>query len=72
MEGSGHYAATLYPAPRGNVVFNASTCWWGDGLSAPPGYVRPSAFGLMPLGPDPQVQRITTNLLRRMIAKAAV
>lgn len=27
----GHYTATIYPGPRGNFVFNASTCWWGSG-----------------------------------------
>ncbi len=24
----GHYTATIYPGPKGNFVFNASTCWW--------------------------------------------
>ena len=28
-------------APKGNWVFNAATIWWSDGLSAPPGYLRP-------------------------------
>ncbi|WP_422924014.1 N,N-dimethylformamidase beta subunit family domain-containing protein [Singulisphaera sp. PoT] len=60
------YTATLYPGPKDNVVFNASTIWWADGLSAPPGYVTPSAHGATPKGPDPRVQRITANLLRRM------
>lgn len=61
--GSGTYTSTLYPGPKGNLVFNASTCWWGDGLSEPPGYVRPAAHGASPLGPDRRVQVITTNLL---------
>src|ERR687887_125498 len=26
--GPGEYVATVYPGPKGNVVFNASTCWW--------------------------------------------
>ncbi|MFN0054052.1 MAG: N,N-dimethylformamidase beta subunit family domain-containing protein [Planctomycetales bacterium] len=60
------YTATLYPGPRDNVVFNASTIWWADGLSAPPGYKTPSAHGATPRGPDPRVQRITANLLARM------
>jgi hypothetical protein len=30
----GIYTATVYPGPKGNFVFNASTCWWADGLSA--------------------------------------
>ena len=60
----GEYAATVYPGPRGNVVFNASTCWWADGLSEPPGYVRPSVYAT-PKGPDPRARQITANLLDR-------
>ena len=63
--GKGVFTATMYPGPVGNFVFNASTCWWGDGLSEPPGYVRPGAV-LSPRGPDPRVQKITANLLERM------
>ena len=61
----GAYTATVYPGPRGNFVFNASTCWWADGLSAPPGYVRPSVY-TTPKGPDRRVQQITRNVLERM------
>lgn len=61
----GTFTATVYPGPKGNVVFNASTIWWGDGLSAPPGYMRPSVY-TTPQGPDPRVQKITANLLARM------
>jgi hypothetical protein len=61
----GVYTATIYPGPKGNFVFNASTCWWGDGLSEPPGYLRPAAY-TNPQGPDSRVQRITANLLERM------
>jgi hypothetical protein len=61
------YVATIYPGPRGDVVFNAATIWWSDGLSAPPGYLRPSAHGGTPPGPDARVQRITTNLFRRFL-----
>jgi hypothetical protein len=61
----GTYAATLYPGPKGNVVFNAATIWWSDGLSAPPGYLRPAAHGARPKGPDRRVQKITANLLNR-------
>ena len=60
----GQYTATLYPGQRGNFVFNASTCWWADGLAAPPGYVRPSVY-THPMGPDARAQRITHNLLER-------
>ncbi len=62
------YTAVVVPGPKGNVIFNAATIWWSDGLSAPPGYVRPSAHGNRPPGPDPRVQRMTTNLLKRFLA----
>jgi hypothetical protein len=61
----GVFTATIYPGPKGNFVFNAATCWWADGLSAPPGYVRPSVY-TSPRGPDPRAQRITRNILERM------
>jgi hypothetical protein len=61
----GTYTATIYPGPKENLVFNAATIWWSDGLSAPPGYLTPSAHGAKPKGPDPRVQRITANLLNR-------
>jgi hypothetical protein len=61
----GTYTATIYPGPRNNFVFNAATIWWADGLSAPPGYQHPSAYGARPNGPDTRVQRITANLLNR-------
>ena len=54
----GPYTATIYPGPKGNFVFNAATIWWADGLSQPPGYVRPAVY-TRPQGPDPRVQRIT-------------
>jgi hypothetical protein len=62
--GEGKYTATLYPGPKGNLVFNAATIWWADGLSEPPGYVRPAVY-TTPKGPDVRVQRITRNLLER-------
>lgn len=61
----GIYTATIYPGPKGNFVFNASTCWWADGLSEPPGYLRPSVY-TTPMGPDARVQRITQNILEAM------
>jgi len=61
----GFYTATVYPGPKGNFVFNASTCWWADGISQPPGYVRPAAY-VPPHGPDRRVQRITANVFDRM------
>jgi hypothetical protein len=62
------YAATIYPGPKNNWVFNAATIWWADGLIEPPGYLRPSAHGGTPPGPDARVERITTNLFRRFLA----
>ena len=62
----GFFTATTYPGPRGNFVFNASTCWWADGLAEPPGYLRPSVY-TSPLGPDRRVQQITSNVLDRML-----
>jgi hypothetical protein len=64
----GTYTATVYPGPKGNFVFNAATIWWGDGLSEPPGYVRPKVY-TEPRGPHPAVQQITRNLLERMRAR---
>jgi hypothetical protein len=61
----GEYAATCYEAAQGNVVFNAATCWWSDGLSAPPGYVRSPQL-VARSGPDHRVQRITINVLERL------
>jgi hypothetical protein len=61
----GTYTATIYEGLKRNFVFNASTCWWADGISQPPGYVRPSVY-TSPQGPDRRVQQMTTNLLDRM------
>ena len=58
----------------GNVVVSGSysratigmpTIWWGDGLSEPPGYLRPKVY-TEPKGPNQRLQQITTNLLERM------
>ena len=62
----GRYTATIYDGPKGNIVFNAATCWWADGLSEPPGYVRPHVY-VAPQGPDRRVQQITRNVLQRML-----
>ncbi len=63
----GTHTGTIYPGPKNNIVFNAGTCWWADALSAPPGYVRPKVY-TEPKGPDARAQRITENVLRRMLA----
>ena len=65
----GVYTATIYPGPKENFVFNAATIWWADGLSVPPGYQHPTAYGAKPKGPDARVQRITANLLNRFRGK---
>lgn len=66
-EKSAHWTATIYPGPKKNIVFNASTIFWSQGLSAPPGHMPPwSHFG-RPHGPDARVQRITRNLFERFI-----
>ena len=63
----GPCAATVYGAPGGNVVFNAATICWADGLSEPPGYQRP--HGYVPRnGPDARVQAITRNVLDRFVS----
>lgn len=62
----GQYTATVFPGPQNNLVFNAATCWWADGLSEPPGYVRPAVY-IKPQGPDRRIQQITKNVLDRMI-----
>lgn len=64
----GHYTATLYDGPKDNVVFNAATIWWANGLSSPPGHVNPSRHGVTQQGPDERVQQITHNLFQRIIA----
>jgi hypothetical protein len=63
-----HWTATLYPGPRDNWVFNASTIWWAQGLSSPPGHLLPYSHYGRPHGPDPRVERITRNLLDRFVA----
>jgi hypothetical protein len=62
-----HYTATIYAGPKGNLVFNASTIFWSQGLSAPPGHMPPISHHGRPHGPDPRVQRITRNLLERFL-----
>jgi hypothetical protein len=64
----GQYSATFYDGPKNNVVFNAATIWWANGLSNPPGHVNPSRHGVVQQGPDKRVQRITHNLFQRMIS----
>ncbi|MSR52753.1 MAG: hypothetical protein EXS09_05620 [Gemmataceae bacterium] len=61
-----HYTATIYPGPKNNFVFNASTIFWAQGLSSPPGHMPPISHHGRPQGPDERVQRITRNVFERM------
>lgn len=63
------WTATIYPGPKGNFVFNASTIFWSQGLSHPPGHTLPWSHWSRPHGPDERVQQITHNLLRKAIGK---
>lgn len=60
--------AVVYPCAKGNWVFNAATIWWAEGLSCPPGHI-PARVGDVggTFGVHPMVQRITANVLNRMI-----
>ena len=62
----GTYTTTLYTAPKGNLVFNAGTCWWNVVLSAPTWISEPAAQGL-PARQSERIQRIPQNILDRMI-----
>ena len=63
----GKYAATVFEGPRQNIVFNASTIFWGQGLSSPPGHMIPWSHYSRPHGPDERVQKITANALKRAL-----
>ncbi len=64
-EAESHWEATIYPGPKGNTVFNASTIFWAMGLSAPPGFILPFVHNGRPHGVDARVQRITKNLFEK-------
>jgi len=68
----GRYAATIFPGPAGNLVFNAATIFWSQGLSSPPGHLLPWSHWSRPHGPDQRVQRITRNVLRRALGSPGV
>ncbi|MBI5769164.1 MAG: twin-arginine translocation signal domain-containing protein [Verrucomicrobia bacterium] len=59
------WAATVYPGPKNNWVFNAATIFWSQALSSPPGHMLPWSHWNRPHGPDDRVQRIMTNFLER-------
>ncbi len=62
------WAATFYPGPKNNFVFNAATIYWAQGLGRPPGHMIPWSHWSKPHGPDKRVQQITANLLKRALA----
>ncbi len=59
------YAATVYPGPKNNWVFNAATIFWSMGLAQPPGLVPPYCHLGRPHGVDERVQKITANFLQK-------
>ncbi len=61
------HAATIYDGPKNNVVFNAGTIWWAQGLSSPPGHVLPAHAHAKPQGPDKRVQRMMKNVFDQFI-----
>jgi hypothetical protein len=65
VEQKPEFAAVAYDGPKGNVIFNAGTCWWSMVLSSPPGFANPPGKDFT--RDDPRVQKITKNLLARMI-----
>ena len=59
-----NYATTFITRAKGNLVFNAGTCWWNMVLSSPPGFMTRRASTSRN---DARIQRITKNILDRMI-----
>jgi hypothetical protein len=66
-DADGWHSAVVYPGPKGNWVFNAGTIWWPEGLSCPPGHVPAGSQIARTTGPDERVQKMTANLLHRML-----
>jgi hypothetical protein len=65
----GRYAATIFPGPRENFVFNAGTIFWSQGLATPPGHMLPWSHWSRPHGPDPRVQRMMRNLIEAVTSQ---
>lgn len=63
----GAYSSVIFPGPKGNVVFNASTIFWSQGLASPPGHWVPYSHFSRPHGPDERVITMTRNLLARAL-----
>lgn len=61
------WQAVIFDGPRDNFIFNASTIWWAQGLSKPPGHMPVWSHYSRPHGTDARVQRIMANLLKRAL-----
>jgi hypothetical protein len=61
------WQSVIFDGPKNNFIFNASTIWWAQGLSKPPGHMPVWSHYSRPHGTDARVQRITANLLKRAI-----
>jgi putative membrane-bound dehydrogenase-like protein len=68
-DADGWHSSVIYPGPKGNWVFNAGTIWWPEGLASPPGHAPAGSQIARSSGPDERVQRITKNLLQRMLRR---
>jgi len=67
-ENPSKWQSVIYDGPAKNFIFNASTIFWAQGLSHPPGHTLPWSHYSRPHGPDARVQQITRNLLNRAIS----
>lgn len=66
----GQWSATIFEGPKGNIIFNASTIFWTQGLSTPPGHILPWSHFSRPHGVDERVQKITKNALDHALRKS--
>lgn len=64
----GQWQSTIFPGPKNNFVFNASTIFWSQGLAKPPGHMLPTAHFTRPHGPDSRVQHMTQNLILQALS----
>ena len=71
-DADGIHSAVIYPGPEGTWVFNAGTIWWPEGLSCPLGHAPAGSQIARTSRPDERVQRITANLLNRMLRDSQV
>lgn len=65
------WQSVIFDGPKNNFIFNASTIWWAQGLSKPPGHMPVWSHYSRPHGTDARVQRITANLLKRAISRTS-